>query len=148
MMKRGVFILLAALVAAVIAAVVMYGYQVRHQPDAWLGRQLGLEGSALQEFTEAHNRYAIRCGEMCERVAAVNARLAHQVATSRAMTPDIRAAIAEAEALRAECKEQMLTHFYTVARLLDQRQANEYLRLVLPLITENDRMEPAHHAHP
>ncbi len=148
MNRRGAWILLATLIVAVIAAVGMYRYHMRHQPDEWLGRHLGLEGAALQQFTEAHHRYAIQCGAMCERVAKVNARLTRLVAANRTMTPDIRAAIAEAETLRAECKQQMLSHFYEVARLLDPRQANEYLRLVLPLITGSDRMETASHHHP
>lgn len=147
-MRRGAIILAMAVAASVTAGVGAYFFHMRQDPDEWLGRRLGLEGQALSEFAEAHHRYAAHCSDMCDRVERANRELARHVAAERQVTPEIIAAIERAEALRAECKQQMLAHFYEVSHMLEPAQAETYLQLVLPLITENDRMEPAHHAHP
>ncbi len=144
-MKRGVGILLLAAAVCLLAYAGMYHYRTQENPDEWLGRQLGLDGPELAAFTEAHNQYAGRCAEMCERIEKVNRELVHHVASSREMTPKIIAAIEKSESLRAECRQNMLRHFYQVAGMLSPDQAEEYLRLVLPLVTENERMEAAHH---
>jgi hypothetical protein len=72
-----------------------------------------------------------------------------QVMVNQGMTPDVIATLSRAETLRAECKQNMLTHFMNVAKLLDEEKQSEYMQLVMPLITERDYMEKSHkHHHP
>jgi len=148
-MKRLSLVLIITLLACVVAGVVAYCMRIQQPPAEWLGRKLGLEGARLAEFTAAHNEYAVACAEMCLRIEEVNDELAEYVMNESEMTPAIIAALSRAETLRAECKRNMLTHFMEVAKLLDEEKQSEYMQLVLPLITEGDRMEASHdHHHP
>jgi hypothetical protein len=69
------------------------------------------------------------------------------VLESRELTPAVKATLSRAESLRAECKQNMLTHFMKVAKLLDKEKQSEYMQLVMPLITERDQMEKSHASH-
>ena len=123
--------------------------RTRQPPAEWMGHKLGLEGAKLTEFTAAHNEYAVSCAEMCRRIEEANDALETQVMVNQEMTPDVIATLSRAETLRAECKQNMLTHFMKVAKLLDDEKQSEYMQLVMPLITERDQMEKSHeHHHP
>lgn len=148
-MKRFVSVLFLTVLACVIAGVSVYHLRTRQDPAEWMGRKLGLEGAKLTEFTAAHNEYAISCAEMCRRIEEANDVLSEQVMNERDMTPGVIATLSHAESLRAECKQNMLTHFMKVAKLLDEEKQSEYMQLVMPLITESDQMEKSHeHHHP
>jgi hypothetical protein len=144
-MKRIVLILGVTVLACLLACASVFYSRTRQPPAEWMGRQLGLEGAALAEFTAAHNEYAESCSEMCRRIASVNDELAEEVVSSEELTPKIVELTSKAESLRAECKQNMLHHFYDVAKLLDQEKQAEYLQLVLPLITEQSHMQQLHH---
>lgn len=144
-MKRAILILGAMLLACLLACAAVYYFQTRQPPAEWMGQRLGLEGAALADFTAAHNQYAESCSEMCQRIALVDDELANEILSSHEPTPRIIELMANAESLRAECKQKMLRHFYEVAKLLDQEKQTEYLQLVLPLIAEQSHMQQAHH---
>ena len=146
-MKRIFMVLGMAGLACVVACLGVYFYQTKSPPDEWLGRRLGLSGSALAEFTEAHNRYAVACAEMCVKIRSSDAHLAKLVSTSREVTPEITQAMAHSDALRTQCRQNMLRHFYEVASLLHESKREEYLNLVLPLIIEPELMSKEH-SHP
>jgi hypothetical protein len=142
-------LLLAAAVFAVCAltCVVVYAINMRKPPEEWVGQRLGLRGEALEEFRQAHGRYAATCAEMCVRIQASDQELARLIASSREVTPEITAAIAQSDALRNECRQNMLAHFYAVAAMLEADQARSYLQMVLPLIVEPELMSQQHQ-HP
>lgn len=139
-MKRAVLILALALAACIGACVVVYFYQMRTPSDEWMGRRLGLSGEALAEFTEAHNRYTATCAEMCLRIQKADARLAALVLKNTEFTPEIAEAMAAADAIRNECRQNMLQHFYEVSGMLDARKREIYMDLVLPLIVQPELM--------
>lgn len=144
-MNRFLLILTAALVACVVACVAVYNITMRTPPEEWIGKQLGLRGDRLEAFTNAHNRYAIHCAEMCVRIKASDQKLATLILSHRTVTPEIEAAIARSDALRNECRRSMLAHFYEVTALLDPAQAEAYLQLVMPLIVNPEMMSREHH---
>jgi len=144
-MKKALLIVFITIAVCLLSGVGVYSYRTRQPPAEWMGQRLGLEGAALAEFTAAHCEYAESCTEMCRRIALVNDEIANEVVSSQELTPKIIELTSRAEALRAECKQNMLRHFYDVAKLLDQEKQVEYLQLVLPLITEQSQMQQVHH---
>lgn len=144
-MKRLLLILVAAVALCAIACVVVYTVNTRMPPEEWVGKRLGLHGDALEAFTQAHNRYAATCAEMCVRIRASDERLTALILSNRQVTPEVEAAVAESDALRNECRRNMLAHFYQVATMLPPAQEEEYLRMVLPLIVDPELMSREHH---
>lgn len=120
---------------------------MRIPPDQWLGQKLGLSGESLEQFTDIHHRYMLACGEMCVKIHNSDAQLASLIKGSREVTPQIAAAMARSDALRNECRQNMLRHFYTVAAMLEAPTREEYLNLVMPLIIEPELMSNEHR-HP
>ncbi|HMP89690.1 MAG TPA: hypothetical protein PJ991_05790 [Kiritimatiellia bacterium] len=146
-MKRFAAVVILTLLACVTAGLIAYYMHTRQDPAEWVGRKLGLEGIKLTEFTAAHNEYVVSCAEMCRRIEEVNDVLADQLMVKQEVTPDVIAILSRAESLRAECKQNMLTHFMKVAELLDKEKQSKYMQLVMPLITERDQMEKSHEHH-
>lgn len=146
-MKRAIIILTLALASCVGACLMVYFHQMRTPSEEWMGRRLGLRDERLAEFTEAHNRYAATCAEMCVKIQQADAHLAALILSSTALTPEIRKAMAASDALRSECREGILRHAYEVSAMLGPRERATYLNLVLPLIVQPDLMSQAHH-HP
>lgn len=146
-MKRLLLLIAAALAACAVACVAVYHFNVRTPPQEWVGKKLGLQGAALEDFARAHSQYASTCAEMCVRIQASDKELAALISSSRKVTPEIEAAIARSDAIRNECRRNMLAHFYKVAAMLEPDQAKEYLGMVLPLIVEPELMSQEH-PHP
>lgn len=146
-MKRTFVVLASAVIACILGYAGIYFYRMQTPPDEWLGRRLGLSGAALAHFSEAHNRYAATCAEMCLKIRKSDTDLAKHVLSSRTFTPEIAEAMARSDALRIECRQNMLKHFYKVAAMLDEPKREIYLDLVLPLIMEPEMMSKEH-SHP
>lgn len=146
-MKRAIAVLAAAAAACLLAYWGTYTLRMRQPPEEWMGRRLGLEGDALAALTAAHNRYFSHCAEMCRRIDAAETRLVAAVHGNRKVTDDVAAALADADALRTECRRNMLAHFYEVAALLDDERQTEYLELVLPLVVDPGNMRRSHAGH-
>lgn len=146
-MKRILIIIAAAILVCAFACIGVYQWQLRTPPEEWLGRRLGLSGESLEQFTEAHNRYAATCAEMCVKISNADAELAALAMSSREFSPEIAAAMARSDALRNECRQNMLRHFYEVADLLSEPKKEKYLNMVMPLIIEPELMSREHH-HP
>lgn len=144
---RVLTVLLAAVLACAAACLAAYHYNARIPPEVWMGRHLGLRGDALEEFTAAHNRYAATCAAMCVRIRESDERLGKLVLSGTSLTPAIMEAMAASDALRLECRQNMLAHFYEVSGMLDEKQRRDYLETVLPLIVEPELMS-REHQHP
>lgn len=144
---RVLTVLVAAALACATACLAAYHYNARIPPEVWMGRHLGLRGDALAEFTLAHNRYAATCAAMCVRIRESDDRLGRLVLAGTSLTPAIMEAMSASDALRLECRQNMLAHFYEVAGLLDEKQRRAYLKTVLPLIVEPELMSRGHQ-HP
>lgn len=146
-MKRVLLILALAIVACIAACAIVYFYQMRIPSDEWMGRRLGLSGEALAEFTAAHYRYAATCAEMCRKIQNADARLAALVLENTGFNAEIVEAMTSADALRTECRQNMLRHFYEVAAMLGPRERETYMDLVLPLIVHPELMSQGYQ-HP
>lgn len=145
-MKKGLLMLLIALVAGAAAFWVMRSRQPHdHQtvlldsmPElAWLRGELNLSDDQFAQASALHAAYRPECALMCRRIAETRTRMEALAQGTRAMTPELAEAIREHALVRAECQQKMLGHLYQTARLLNDRQAARYLEKVLPHALES-----------
>jgi len=137
----------AAMVAGLFTWGAVFWLQMQTPPEVWMGRKLGLEGAALEKFTTAHSQYSASCLDYCLRIQKSDRELKNLILSSSTMTPEIAKAMARSDALRHECRQNMLRHFYEVAEMLEPSKQQIYLDMVLPLIVEPGLMSQQHH-HP
>jgi hypothetical protein len=155
-MKKGLLILMLALVAGVAAFVVARSHrQSAHNkilldsiPElAWLRTELKLSEAQFRQASELHTAYRPICAEMCRNITEAHARLESLAQTGRGITPELAAAIQHHAHVHAECQEKMLEHLYQTAALLDDKQATRYLEAMIPhaLDSSNTGGKPACH---
>ena len=143
-MKKGLLILLVALMAGVAAfCAVRWRSASGHQHPSgvaldampeleWLKNDLGLSETQFAKVRELHTAYRPRCVEMCRRIAAAHEKMEAVAAANRELTPEYRAALREHAAVHVECQEEMLKHLYATAATLNKEQAERCLKTTLP----------------
>lgn len=140
-MKKGLLILLLALAAGGAAFWVTRSHQQAHRQQvlldsmpelAWLRGELQLSDAQFAKASALHSAYRPQCVVMCRTIAEARAKMEELARTSRAMTPELAAAIREHARVQAECQQKMLGHLYQTADLFDGPQAARYLEKVLP----------------
>src|SRR5438270_378359 len=118
-MKKTWLIMLAGLLAAGIGyTCVFVPMRSAHrssdrdsQPElAWLKKEYQLTDAQFAQVVRLHEAYLPKCAQMCRRIDEQNATVQQLLAATNAVTPEIRAALAEAARLRAECETAMLEH--------------------------------------
>lgn len=138
-MKRAWFVIVGGLFAAVAAYACMYltGTSTQRSVDnsgrpalAWLQQEYHLNHEQFARLCQLHEAYRPKCVEMCRMIDAKNAQLEKLLAATNVVTPEIKAALAEAAEVRAECQAAMLEHFYAVARTMPPEQGRRYLAWV------------------
>ncbi len=147
-MKRGLVTLVLAIIAVVVTAVVVYQRsQPRATPMGWLRTEFGLDDAQASRAGALHAEYEMQCREMCRKIAASDDRLVELIRTSKEVTPEIRAAIAETDRYRTECRANMLGHFYLIAAEMPPAKREKYLSMMLPTVLHPAEMERSHQAH-
>jgi hypothetical protein len=150
-MKRSALILLGGLLLAAGAYACMYWHHTSGpramerspRPElAWLQSEFQLTDAQLARVLELHNAYAPKCEEMCRSIDAKNAEIKRLLAATNAITPEIRQALAQAAAIRAECETAMLDHFYKVAQTMPAEQGRRYLEWVEQELLKPSKMMP------
>ena len=138
-MKRSLIILLAGLAVAGVGFMCIYlpamaahrtMQQGSHPELVWLKKEYHLNDQQFARVVELHNAYWPQCAEMCRRIDEKNAKLQQLLAATNNVTPDIKAALAEAAQVRTECQTAMLKHFYEVSRAMPPEQGKRYLAWV------------------
>ncbi|CAN5750150.1 hypothetical protein BH09VER1_BH09VER1_12000 [soil metagenome] len=143
-MRRGVLILLAAVVLGLITAGAFWFVGHRTAPADWLRREFSLSGEQARQATIMHAKFQRQCMEICVQIKASDERLEGLVQSSQSITPEIHAAIAESDQLRTKCRTNMLAHFYEMAAMLPADQRTKYLDMVLPVVLHPEDMSQAH----
>lgn len=155
-MKKGLFILAAAIVAGVLAFFLSRSQPVAHTDPAlidslpelaWLRSDLKLTDGQFSKIEQLHRDYRPVCAEMCRRIAASEASVAQLASVRSGMSDDLAKAIEEHGRVIAECKRSMLEHLYQTASLMDERQAGRYLKVTLPLALGSAHGPAAPHHH-
>lgn len=143
-MKKGLLVLVTAIVLGIIAAAVVCWFSHRDSSEDWFSVKFGLSQQQAHQAAALHQEFKISCAEMCARIEQTDARLAKAIQKSDGMTPEIRAAIAETETIRTECRANMLEYFYKTAATLPATKKQAYLNLVLPTVLEQGEMNETH----
>jgi hypothetical protein len=150
-MKRSWLIIFGGLVLAVCAYLCIYfgktaaerSVERSNRPElAWLQMEFHLTDAQLARVMELHNAYAPKCDAMCREIDAKNAQLQKLLAATNVVTPEIKQAIAQAAAIRAECETAMLDHFYKVAQTMPPERGRRYLEWVQQEIVKPSKMMP------
>ena len=154
-MKRGLWILIASLLAGVV------GFLISHRPCCsimdgmttpraahsqlpeleWLRSEFKLSEVQFAQVAKLHVAYRPTCEALCERVLASHEKVKQLVAAGSRVTPELKGALQEHAALHVECQSAMLTHLYQTAACMSPEQAKRYLDAMLPHVLEM-AMEP------
>lgn len=147
-MKRGLWIIMAALLAS------LAGFVITHRPCCsfvtkptaafhgssllpeleWLRREFKLTDAQFTRVSELHLNYRPTCETLCARVMASRDKIKKLIESGTQVTPEISAALQEQAALHAECQTAMLQHLYQTAACLSPDQARRYLDTMLPQV--------------
>ena len=138
-MKRGLFILVLGLLAAVAAYGCVYfactssarSLENSDRPElAWLKDEFKLSDAEFQRVSELHTAYLPQCREMCQKIDTQNAQLQKLIGSATNTTPELDAALMGAAQLRADCQRMMLRHFIQVSQTMPPEQGRRYLAWV------------------
>lgn len=149
--RYGVAILLSAVMIGAVAffAASAHKTQLRQNvlvdnlPELeWVRGELGLSNEQFEKVRELHVDYRPECVEMCDRIHKAHARLVQASREADGLTPELKAAIEHHARVQAECREAMLAHLYETAAVLDETQANHYLKLMLPFALDLSHSGP------
>lgn len=154
-MRRGIFVLVLAIVAGCVAFCVMRwcrsaghhaGSIMDAMPElAWLKRDLNLSDEQFAKVRDLHAAYRPECEAMCRRIAGAHVNMDRIAKSGRGLTPEFTAALKAHADLHLECQEAMLQHLYGTAAVLDEKQAVRYLETMLPFALEFTHSEPGSH---
>jgi hypothetical protein len=139
-MRRGVLVLLAAVVIGVVGALVTRHF-LKSSPATWLCQKYDLSTDKSCRLEALQKEYGSRCGPYCDQMCEANARL-EQLSleaglSQQSITPALRDAVAETDRIRTETRIVMLEHFYAVAAELPPEKRRDYLLKVLPLVIDS-----------
>ncbi|MDD5199042.1 MAG: hypothetical protein PHC88_04505 [Terrimicrobiaceae bacterium] len=139
-MNRGIAVLVGAVALAVLTAVIFCLAPRHAAPADWLRREFGLDAREAEQVSMMQADYEAHCAEMCVRIRETDSRLARLIQANRSITPEIRGAIVESDAVRSECRTSMLAHFYAVADVLPADKRERYLKMVVPAVLDPENM--------
>lgn len=143
-MKKGLVILLIALVAGLTAFCTMRWHKASQSShgegivlDAmpelnWLRKELQLTEEQFDKVRELHAAYRPKCTEMCRRIFEAHKKIESLASAHRVITPEYKVALNEHAAIHVECQEAMLNHLYQTAATLNPEQSKRYLEAMLP----------------
>jgi flagellar motility protein MotE (MotC chaperone) len=151
-MKRILIVIVVALVAGVCAFSWTRSQRVPHHDSsvlletmpelAWLRDDLKLTDSQFAQVSKLHAAYLPECADMCQRIADAHERLDEAARGQREVTAELKSVVEEYAKIHAECQERMLAHLYETARILDAKQAERYLEVMLPYALDFSHSEP------
>jgi hypothetical protein len=146
-MKRGIFVALGILLVGVAAGVLAFCLFHPRQPTAkWMQKEFSLSDDQAQRVQTIHQDYAKICMQMCARIEQSDEHLVELLRKSDHVTPEIRAALAETDRVRTDCRTNMLDHFYQVAAVMSPGERERYLQMVFPLVEHPEEMAANHNS--
>ena len=155
-MKRGLWIILAAALAAIAGFVItqrsccdaVMTHTAPHDGSSrlpeleWLRHEFKLTDAQFAKVAELHLAYRPTCEDLCAKVMTSQEKVKKLVERGAQVSPELKAALQEHAALHAECQTALLTHLYQTAACLSPEQARSYLDAMQPQIIDM-KMEPA-----
>ena len=102
----------------------------------WLRREYHLSEAQFARIAQMHRDYAPKCDLMCAKIMEANGRLDRLISASKAVTPEVAAAMKESLAVQNECREAMLGHVYAVSAEMSPADGARYLEMMKARIVE------------
>lgn len=155
-MKKGLLILMVAMMVGILAFILSRGGPSRHidsvlldsMPEiTWLRTDLKLTDEQFSKVEKLHREYRPVCAEMCRLIAHSEAEVAKLANARSNMSDELAKAIENHGRVIAECKRSMLEHLYQTASLMDEQQSRRYLDVALPLALDSVHSGTANHNH-
>lgn len=121
---------------------------------AWLKSEYHLSDAQFQRIEAVHDAYYPQCKEMCRHIAAANKKVTTLLQSANTMTPELEAALQQAEAVHTDCRTATLKHIFAVASLMPPPEARRYLHDTAPRVlgayhsVDDVMSEPSDHAKP
>lgn len=155
-MKRGLWIILAAVLAAIAGFVITQrsccdvvmthaapqdGRSLLPELE-WLRHEFKLTDAQFAKASELHLAYRPTCEDLCMQVMASQDKIKKLVSGGTQVSPELTAALQEQATLHVECQTALLTHLYQTAACLSPEQARSYLDAMLPQVIDI-KTEPA-----
>lgn len=145
-MKRGLLVILVAVLAGVTAFFVMKRQkesEAEHLASGhgmpgllWLRSELKLSEDQFAKVRALHDAYQPKCEQMCGRIAASHQRVEGLSAKAKELTAELTDALKEHADVHLDCQRAMLGHLFETAAAMGPIQARRYLDLVLPYATD------------
>lgn len=98
----------------------------------WLRREFNLTDAQFAKIKALHEAYRPKCDLMCQRIAEANTKLDLLIQNNHALTPEIKAALANRSEIERQCRETMLAHIYSVSAEMNPRSARRYVDKMRP----------------
>ena len=141
-MKKPVIILLAIVAAAAAAYFFSYHFATHEtrrmlsaaDGSAWLRAEFALTDEQSRAIAALQADYEPRCMEMCERIVKANNRLEKLLRESKAMTPELEAAVRESSQTQADCRAATLAQAFAISAHMAPEQAVRYRAMMKPHI--------------
>lgn len=155
-MKKGLFILLAAMMAGILAFFLGRGQPssatgpvlLDSMPElAWLRTDLKLTDEQFSKVEQLHREYRPVCAAMCRRIAQSEADVAQLASAKNGISDELSKAIDTHGRVIVDCKRSMLEHLYQTASLMDEKQSRRFLNVTLPLTLDSVHSGTANHNH-
>lgn len=108
----------------------------------WLRREFRLSDTQFAQVRSLHDAYRPVCADHCNRIMAVQQRLAALKQTGAKDSPDYVAALKEWNDIKRECNEATMQHLHRVAAAMSPDQGRRYLALMVPRVTQFDHRGP------
>lgn len=144
-MKKGLFILILAIAAAVGGYAVYYraatapAAAMLSKPEGemeWLQREYHLSDAQFARIQQLHRDYAPKCNLMCDQITKANAKLDGLIKANRTFTPDVGAALSDCVTVQAECRRALLGHVYAVSAEMSPEDGARYVEMMKARIVE------------
>lgn len=140
-MKRNlaVFLLLVLAVAAAAYGVTCYlGSRKTEDQWTWLRREFRLSDGQYNSVLALHEAYQPICADHCNRIMAMQKRMAELEQSGAKASPAYAAAQTEWQVIIRECNRATLQHLEKVAKEMDPGEGRRYLDLMVPRISRRN----------
>jgi hypothetical protein len=133
------FLLLVIAVAATAFGLTCYLSSRKAEDQwTWMRREFRLSDAQYTRILALHAAYQPICANHCNRIMALQERMADLEKGGAKPSPDYVAAQAEWQAITRECNRATMEHLEKVAREMDPAEGRRYLDLMVPRVSRRD----------
>lgn len=151
-MKRGIIILVAALVVGIASYVItrqqcccaVGATSSSHDGTSllpeleWLHDELKLTDEQFTKVQALHLAYKPTCEALCVKIAAAHRKVQSLADGGDITSAEFTAALQAQATVRVECQQAMLKHLHETAAVMSPEQARQYLAAMVPQVLNDE----------